>query len=308
MFDKGFGPEVRAVLQPLRSKASPAQAVLVLATLPKALKKLVDEEFPGMEVVRTESLHKGIPGARHSFMPVPADADKLQLLSQAVEGDQRRGKHVMVFCNTLASCRATEHHLAERGVPTVCYHGDVPLDGRRQALAQFSATADPPSSQPVLVCTDLAARGLDIPGRVDHVVNFDFPFNPVDYLHRTGRTARAGASGKITSLVSKKDRVLASRIEQALSAGMPLDELSSSKAVLPPNMRPRPDTVKRKVKEAQEERNSRRGVRGAMRFGAPKAGVPGKKRSGTSLGKGRPESGLGVEAEKGRPSTRRTKI
>lgn len=80
-------------------------------------------------------------------------------------------------------------------------------------------------------------RGLDIPGKVDHVVNFDFPRNPVDYLHRTGRTARAGASGKITSLVSKRDRVLASRIEEALAAGMPLDELSASKAVLPPHMR-----------------------------------------------------------------------
>lgn len=92
-------------------------------------------------------------------------------LTQAVEGDQRRGKHVMVFCNTLASCRATEHHLAERGVPTLCYHGDVPLDGRREALAQFASAADPPSSQPVLVCTDLAARQGPLPLRL--VLRFD---------------------------------------------------------------------------------------------------------------------------------------
>ena len=50
-------------------------------------------------------------------------------------------------------------------------------------------------------------RGLDLPGRVDHVVNFDFPLNPVDYLHRTGRTARAGARGRITSLVARRDQV-----------------------------------------------------------------------------------------------------
>ncbi len=76
-----------------------------------------------------------------------------------------------------------------------------------------------------------------MPGRVDHVVNFDFPLNPVDYLHRTGRTARAGASGRITSLVAKRDSVLARRIESALAADRPLDELSATRAELPPNMR-----------------------------------------------------------------------
>ena len=69
------------------------------------------------------------------------------------------------------------------------------------------------------------------------MVNFDFPMNPVDYIHRTGRTARAGASGRITSIVTKRDAVLAGRIEQALAGDQPLDELSASREVLPPNMR-----------------------------------------------------------------------
>lgn len=80
-------------------------------------------------------------------------------------------------------------------------------------------------------------RGLDIPGHVDHVVNFDFPYNPVDYLHRTGRTARAGQKGKVTSLVAKGDQVLAGRIDQALQQGLPMDELSADRRSLPPNMR-----------------------------------------------------------------------
>ena len=76
-----------------------------------------------------------------------------------------------------------------------------------------------------------------MPGRVDHVVNFDFPLNSIDYIHRAGRTARAGASGRITSLVQKRDQVLASRIEDALKHARPLDELSAKREVLPPNMR-----------------------------------------------------------------------
>lgn len=89
---------------------------------------------------------------------------------QVVEGEQRRGQKVMVFCNTLDSCRAAEKFLQEQGLPSLTYHGDVPLDGRRQAILSFAQGGDRAlggnadgggrgaSSQPVLVCTDLAAR------------------------------------------------------------------------------------------------------------------------------------------------------
>lgn len=86
---------------------------------------------------------------------------------QVVAGDQRRGHKVMVFCNTLDSCRAADKYLQEQGLPSLTYHGDVPLDGRRQAILQFAqggetdalnSNGSSSSKQPVLVCTDLAAR------------------------------------------------------------------------------------------------------------------------------------------------------
>jgi len=105
----------------------------------------------------------------------------------------------------------------------------------------------------VMVCTDVAARGLDVP-EVDHVVMFDFPLNPIDYLHRAGRTARGlnqqnkktgetsarAGSGRVSALVAKRDRVLAMAIEGAVQRGEPLDGLSSRKTdYLPSGQRQR---------------------------------------------------------------------
>ena len=76
---------------------------------------------------------------------------------QVLGADVAKGRRVMVFCNTLNSCRATEHYLREKEIHTCCYHGDIPLDGRREAIQEFTGDTGM-NGQPVLVCTDLAAR------------------------------------------------------------------------------------------------------------------------------------------------------
>ncbi len=80
----------------------------------------------------------------------------------------------------------------------------------------------------ILVGTDVAARGLDIPD-IDHVVMFDFPLNPVDYIHRAGRCGRAGRKGVVTSIITKRDKVLSDAIRGAILRGLPIDSLSSNK-------------------------------------------------------------------------------
>lgn len=138
----------------------------------------------------------------------------------------------------------------------MCFHGDMPIPARKTAIERFTGVLGAESSasngvengnegitdlprilmedgssigeQPVLVCTDLAARGLDMPARVHHVINFDFPVNAKDYLHRSGRTARAGATGTITSLLQTAlERTLAGRIEHGLKSNEAIDELTS---------------------------------------------------------------------------------
>ncbi|CAI0396322.1 unnamed protein product [Linum tenue] len=182
---------------------------------------LVDEEFQGIVHLRTSTLHRKIASARHDFIKLSGSENKLEALLQVLEPSLAKGNRVMVFCNTLNSSRAVDHFLSENQMATVNYHGEVPAEERVQNLNKFKSDD---GDCPTLVCTDLAARGLDLD--VDHVIMFDFPSNSVDYLHRTGRTARMGAKGKVTSLITKKDVPLATRIEEAIRKNESLESLT----------------------------------------------------------------------------------
>ncbi|THG18211.1 hypothetical protein TEA_017155 [Camellia sinensis var. sinensis] len=186
-----------------------------------AVQKLVDEEFQGIIHLRTSTLHKKIASARHDFIKLSGSENKLEALLQVLEPSLAKGNRVMVFCNTLNSSRAVDHFLSENQISTVNYHGEVPAEQRVENLQKFKSND---GDCPTLVCTDLAARGLDLD--VDHVIMFDFPLTSIDYLHRTGRTARMGAKGKVTSLVAKKDQTLAARIEDAIMKNESLESLT----------------------------------------------------------------------------------
>ncbi|KAL0560490.1 hypothetical protein IC582_000895 [Cucumis melo] len=227
MFDHGFGPDIRKFIGPLKHRASSHddqgfQTILVTATMTKAVQKLIDEEFQGIVHLRTSTLHKKIASARHDFIKLSGSENKLEALLQVLEPSLAKGNRVMVFCNTLNSSRAVDHFLGENQISTVNYHGEVPAQKRVENLKKFKSDD---GDCPTLVCTDLAARGLDLD--VDHVIMFDFPSNSIDYLHRTGRTARMGAKGKVTSLVGKKDDILATRIEEAIQKNESLESLTA---------------------------------------------------------------------------------
>ncbi|KAF8663199.1 hypothetical protein HU200_055801 [Digitaria exilis] len=235
MFDQGFGPDIRKFLAPLKNRASKPgdqgfQTVLVTATMTKAVQKLIDEEFEGIVHLRTSTFQKRVATARHDFIKLTGSENKLEALLQVLEPSLAKGNKIMVFCNTLNSSRAVDHFLTENQISTVNYHGEVPAEERVQNLNKFR---NEEGDCPTLVCTDLAARGLDLD--VDHVIMFDFPSNSIDYLHRTGRTARMGAKGKVTSLVAKKDVALATRIEEAIKKNESLEALTTNNVRRPTN-------------------------------------------------------------------------
>ena len=187
-------------------------------------------QLPKMRIISAAGLHKAVPRLEQIFVDV-GQTDKISLLLDVVSNrSSKENGATIIFCNTAASVRAVQFALGEARIESLSYHGDLNSAMRSENLKRFRDGASGKTDDPnILVCTDLAARGLDIP-QVDHVVMFDFPLNALDYLHRSGRTARGDGQGKLTALVSKRDKVLATAIEQAVMKGEPLDGLSSRKS------------------------------------------------------------------------------
>jgi len=229
MFDKGFGPELERIIgRANRRRAKLAvegdggltnmnaqqfiQFIAVGATHPKAAEELYEKNFHNPKRIEAD-LHRTPPGLLQRFVNVKTSDKTIELLallgnSQAEQA--LRGGRMILFTNTIDSCRFVDHFLQEHGFTTSCIHGAVPTEQRLKNFTDFKE-----ARTQILVCTDIAARGLDNLS-VDHVVMFDFPTTAVDYLHRAGRTARAGRRGVVTSLVTKRDITLA-RVMEASS-------------------------------------------------------------------------------------------
>jgi superfamily II DNA/RNA helicase len=210
----GFGKDIRLIL---RKSRNAEQFIAVGATHPAAAQKLYTDFFPKAKLLSVD-LHQTPSSLRQQFIRVSGPNGRtdeiLALLKQEIHKKTRSlsGGRVMVFCNTVDSCRFLDHFLQEHGFTTANYHGDIPKERR---IIEYEAFAR--GERQILVCTDIAARGLDYNHKIDHVILFDFPRNAVDYLHRAGRTARGpSGTGTVTSLVTKKDMPLAKLLEEAV--------------------------------------------------------------------------------------------
>ncbi|EGZ21771.1 hypothetical protein PHYSODRAFT_350808 [Phytophthora sojae] len=226
----GFRKELDAVLGPIQASAAkrnqPLQMVLAAATIRSPIDQVLKKKFGELRVVSDDKIHKTPTTIREEFVRVVPES-KHSALREALHLHKRRAAKTMVFCRNSASVRSTEHMLREHGFQdAVCLHGDMPPARRHEAIHAF--TEDPHVN--ILVCTDLAARGLDI-DTVKHVVMFDFPKSAVDYVHRAGRTGRAGEQGLVTSLVTKHDLALAMSIENSKRSNSTIKELREDGAM-----------------------------------------------------------------------------
>ena len=209
VLDMGFLPDIWKILRLLPPKR---QNLMFSATMPPEILTLAHEILD--HPVTVQIGHRSAPavGIRHAVYPVPRHL-KIDLLVELLRGEEMTS--VLVFARTKRYADRLSHELGRRGVKVSVLHGDRSQGQRLHALEQFRR-----GDAQVMVATDIAARGIDIE-EISHVINFDVPNSPDDYVHRIGRTARAEATGDAFTLVDKEEEPMVREIEQALRRTLP---------------------------------------------------------------------------------------
>lgn len=204
MLDMGFMPSLRRIL-PLLPKER--QTLLFSATFAPEIVKLASDFTRDPQRVDVSEGQPMAAKVTHFVHPV-SDQRKGDLLKHVLT--EAAGAQTLVFCRTKHGSDRVGKNLERAGINAAVIHGNKSQGARTRALGDFKA-----GRVSVLVATDIAARGLDI-AQLPLVVNFDLPMVPEDYIHRAGRTGRAGLSGRAVSLVAPGDRDLLRRIQRLL--------------------------------------------------------------------------------------------
>jgi len=209
MLDMGFVADIQDILETLTTLK---QTILCSATLGPNIKKLSGQIMINPKIIEIKSNDRVNDRIEQVAYPVTL-AKKLEMLSFLI--GTKNMKQVLVFCKTKASAEEIVKNLKLDGLKAASIHGDKTHGARAKAIAQFKE-----NQIRVLVATDVAARGLDI---VDlfYVINFDLPFMPIDYVHRIGRTARAGKKGIAISLLDEYDVATIREVEKYISQKIP---------------------------------------------------------------------------------------
>jgi ATP-dependent RNA helicase RhlE len=205
MLDMGFIHDIRKILALLPQKR---QNLLFSATFPEEIRKLASSFMK--DPVTIEVARRNTPAELVSQVAHPVDgARKRELLAHLVKTND--WKQVLVFCRTKHGANRLAQQLSRDGIHADAIHGNKSQNARERALEEFKE-----GKVRVLVATDIAARGLDIEA-LPHVVNYDMPHVAEDYVHRIGRTGRAGVEGEAVSLVSAEERSLMAAIERLMN-------------------------------------------------------------------------------------------
>jgi ATP-dependent RNA helicase RhlE len=209
MLDMGFMPDIRRILDLL----PPArQNLLFSATFSDDVRALADRLLDSPERISVAPKNATADRVRQLLYPVDRDRKEELLLHLIRRYDLRQ---VLVFTRTKLAAARLASWLDRRNVAATAIHGDRSQGERERALEAFKS-----GEVHVLVATDVAARGLDIE-ELPHVVNFELPFDPQDYIHRIGRTARAGADGDAISLVCIDETELLRGVQRLLRRAIP---------------------------------------------------------------------------------------
>ncbi|MDH3646276.1 MAG: DEAD/DEAH box helicase [Gammaproteobacteria bacterium] len=246
MFDLGFIKDIRYVLRRMPA-AEQRMNMLFSATLSHRVLELAYEHMNEPQLVRIDP-EQITPENIRQIIYFPSNREKIPLLVSLLRRmDPRR---TMVFVNRRREADRLQRFLEANGVHAEAISGDVPQSKRQRLVREFQSGA-----LPVLIGTDVASRGLHIPG-VSHVFNFDLPDDAEDYVHRIGRTARAGAEGDAISFGCEDYAQNLPAIEEFVGYKLPVESIDPAMLLdikIPPRP-PRRDTNKRPPRKRQPRR------------------------------------------------------
>ena len=210
MLDMGFIHDVRRVIAMLPKRR---QTLFFSATMPREAQELADQLLTRPETVAVMPPATTAERIDQELLFVDKN-DKRALLVEAL--DDKAMRRVLVFSRTKHGANRVAEHLTKAGIKAEAIHGNKSQNARERALDNFKD-----GKTRVLVATDIAARGIDIDD-ITHVINFDLPEVPETYVHRIGRTARAGASGFAMSFCDAEERELLVQIEKTTRQTIPV--------------------------------------------------------------------------------------
>jgi ATP-dependent RNA helicase RhlE len=263
MLDMGFLPDVKTILKQLPTQR---QTLFFSATMPPEVQRLANEILKQPAVI--EIVRQGTPVKNVRQLVYPIDtARKRDLLVHLIEKEQMG--QVLVFTRTKHRADHLAGQLERTGRRVAAIHGNKSQGARTKALEAFRRGA-----VQVLVATNLAARGLDVKG-ISHVVNYELPESPEDYVHRIGRTARAEAAGDAISLVAPHEREQLRDIERLIGEKIPQTTVEGFEH----RAETHPDAPKRSFQFRRESNHSGRGRGTAHREGASRRFSQGSDRS-----------------------------
>ncbi len=263
MLDMGFLPDVRRILSVLPKKR---QNLFFSATMPDDIETLIRRT--SREPVMVEVARRATPVSSVTQVIHPVQTDRKKELLKALLQNSHMPQ-TLVFTRTKARANQLTKVLEKAGHAATAIHSNKSQSARMRALKNFRD-----GKFDILIATDIAARGLDVDG-ISHVVNFDLPDAPEDYVHRIGRTARAGGSGNAISLVSPKERKKLAAIEQLIKRPIKEELVSGfgitadTQKVQPNRKSKRQPTTpsRRKINRAKHASSSRNGENQTARAG-----------------------------------------
>jgi len=217
MLDMGFIPDVEEICKKLPFTR---QTLFYSATMPPEIQRLTDQFLHNparIEVARPATTNSNIT---QELVEIPAnDWAKREALRRLIREAGETLNNAIVFCNRKRDVDVVAKSLSKHGFDAAPIHGDLDQSLRMKTLEKFRG-----GELKILVASDVAARGLDVPS-VSHVFNFDVPIHADDYVHRIGRTGRAGRSGNAYTLASKRDDKYVDAIEKITSSKLPRREM-----------------------------------------------------------------------------------